>query len=181
MTPDNSSQPELPTPEQARARRAAFRAQHTHFVVSPAGVVTEHIVRPPADPTHENGERHGDDLIAWINGEPALTKRARIKGYRLLREVCEADGCPEKYQMAQQAAQARHHGHVVEGDPSKIYPPTVMRLRAVAGKGGTGKVFRVGEGFVEPTKAESIASKLGSLGIDTSKAETDKSDRRGGK
>lgn len=149
---------------------AAEKLRYTIGVVWPDGRVTEHVVLPARDGAIV-GDQFGDVPVAWINGGPEITKRFKVRGCRLLSDVCEADGVPEKFAEWKQALSLR--GRVKIMTPEKLYPPTVHRLRAASKQEvAIDQVFVPGEGLVTATddaKAQRIASLLGSTTDDSGK------------
>lgn len=181
--PVDPNDPKLPSREELVRQRADRRSKYTVGVVWPNGRVSEHVVPPPVNPADEDGARFGADVVAWINGQVAITKRGRALGCMLLADMCSSDGKPELYAHWQEAIHARHHGAIVKGSNlGAVYPPSVLALRASArANGRSGKVFVLGEGYVEASKSDAVASKLKSLGIDTSKSDTEKGEPKKGK
>jgi hypothetical protein len=131
--------------ERAAAKKALadLRLQHTHGVVHRDGSVTQHVVYPPDVLRGLDGRdrsiAHGIENVIYINGEIALTPRARARGDRLLQEVLEADGEGSKFELWRSVVHARRQRIRVTASPSDFYSPTIFRLRAehAAGKNGS--------------------------------------------
>lgn len=155
---------------EAKQKRRAETAAHTVGLVSPEGNVTAHVCSPPGE-GEDDGIRTGDTPVRWANGEPAVWKPYREKGYRMLKEVCESDGCPEKYDewKAVIAAQLTRPGIPIRGNVEDLYPPTVLELRGSRNAGGTGDgmAFVIGEGIKRDPKlaAEKVLGQLLSAGL----------------
>lgn len=147
----------------SKKHAAAEKLRYTIGVVWPDGRVTEHVVMP-AKGGAIVGDQFGDVPVAWINGGPRITKRFEDRGCRLLADVCQADGVPEKFAEWKQALGLR--GKVKIVSPDNLYPPTVHRLRAAStATVAIDQVFVPGEGLVTATddaKAKRIAELLGS-------------------
>jgi hypothetical protein len=155
--------------DKAKKNRLEEKANHTVGVVWPDGRVTEHVCPPPGE-EDEDGQRHGDVPVRWVNGEPAIWKPYRRKGLRMLKEVCELDGVPEVYEAWREVVRARitRPGMPVRGDVMQIYPPSVARLREAHRAGGLsdGLAFVIGEGITEdPEIEERMAKRAVELGI----------------
>lgn len=146
--------------EEAKRNRKAEQARNTVGLVWPDGRVTTHVCAPPEE--GDDGIRTGDTPVRWANGEPAVWKPYRDRGCKLLREVCEADGVPERYVAWQQviAAQIMSPGMPIRGNVEDLYPPTVIARRSSYEVGGNadGLAFVIGQG-VQPDP-ESATNKL---------------------
>lgn len=155
---------------EAKLRRRSEQASHTVGLVSPQGNVTVHVCPPPGE-GEDDGIRTGDTPVRWTNGEPAVWKPFREKGYRMLREVCEADGCPERYDEwhAVVTAQITRPGIPIRGNVEDLYPPTVLELRNSRDAGGTGDgmAFVIGAGIQRDPKlaTEKVLGQLLSAGL----------------
>jgi hypothetical protein len=155
--------------EKHKKQRLEEQAEHTVGVVWPDGRVTEHLCLPPGE-EDEDGQKHGDVPVRWVNGEPAIWKPYKRRGLRTIKEVCESDGVPEVYEAYREVVRARitRPGMPVRGDVMKIYPPTVARLRDAHRAGGLsdGLAFVIGEGIVEDPEVEDrMAKRAVELGI----------------
>lgn len=155
---------------EAKAKRRAETARHTVGLVWPDGRVTTHVCEPPGEGEDE-GIRTGDTPVRWTNGEPNVWKPYRDRGCRLLKDVCEADGVPERYDAWHQVitAQITKPGIAVRGDVEDIYPPSVLKLRASAAVGGLsdGMAFVIGKGIApDPEiKSKKLLDQLASAGL----------------
>lgn len=153
--------------EQVKKTRLEDKARNTHFCVWPDGRVTEHVLEPPEE--GDDGNKTGDVPMAWINGEPAITKRYRKLGCRRLIDVCEDDGEQHKYEALREAVRARILGKPIRGDVGELYPATVHRLRELARVGGnaSGEAYVIGEGLAPDPELneEKLRSKLASAGL----------------
>lgn len=156
---------------EAKQNARAEMAKYTVGLVSPRGCVTTHVCMPPLEEGADDGILTGDVPVLWKNGEPTVWKPYREKGYRLLKEVCESDGCPEKYAAWHQviSTQILRPGLPIRGNVDDLYPPTVLRLRASAAAGGVGdgQAFVIGVGITaDPeAKVDGIVQKLVSAGV----------------
>lgn len=155
--------------EAAKKKRLEDKANYTVGVVWPDGRVTEHVCLPPGE-EDEDGVRHGDVPVRWVNGEPAVWKPYRRKGLRMLKEVCEGDGVPELYDEWKRVVTARitRPGMPIRGDVHKLYPPSVIKLREamVAGGLADGLAFVIGEGIkADPEIEDRMAKRALELGI----------------
>lgn len=156
--------------EEARRKARAEQAQHTVGLVWPDGHITTHLCPPPAE-GEDDGLKTGDTPVRWVNGEPSVWKPYRVKGCRMLKEVCEADGLPELYEQwhAIITAQIMRPGIPVRGEVTDIYPPTVKRLREsiAAGGMGDGQAFVIGKGITaDPeVKSDKLVAQLVSAGL----------------
>lgn len=161
---------------EAKANARAEIAKFTVGLVSPLGHVTTHVCRPPGE-GEDDGIFTGDVPVRWTNGEPNVWKPYREKGYRMLKEVCEADGVPERYDAWHQiiTTQIMKPGLPIRGNVNDVYPPTVLRLRASASAGGTGdgQAFVIGVGITnDPELAvDALVGKLMSAGVPSPSAD----------
>ena len=83
--------------EEIEAAKAAEKARRHRFTVGyvlPNGIVQAIVALPPEKGLI--GKQRGDVPVVWINGAAQVTERHAAKGGKLLKEICEADGCPEK-------------------------------------------------------------------------------------
>lgn len=155
---------------EAKANRRVELARNTVGLVSPEGNVTTHICSPPGE-GEDDGIKTGDTPVRWVNGEPDVWKPYKLRGYRMLKEICEADGVPERYEdwHAVIEAQITRPGMPIRGDVTKLYPPTVISLRESRNAGGTGDgmAFVIGEGIKADPKlaASKLLDKLRSAGL----------------
>lgn len=152
--------------EQVEARERMEKLRHVYGYVDAAGDVSEHIVLPPAK--GPIGAQKGDCPLLWLNGSVQVVERHQKLGGRLLRDICIADGCPEKYDLWKKAVSLR--GKVGIRNVDDLYPPTVHRLRAQSASGvELDMVFDAATGDLvkatEDRKAERVAALLDGAGI----------------
>lgn len=131
-----------------RLRREEYK-RYVVGAVDPKGRVREIVCAPTAqDPTQS--PTAGYTPVVLSHGEPALTVYGKSQGWTLLRDRCEKDGCPERYDAWLEAVRARVDGHHIDvPDLAMIYPPSVLEQRAAIDSDITSKVFVVGKGFVD--------------------------------
>lgn len=156
---------------EALKQQVELQGRHTEGLVSPTGDVAEIFCPPPEDGA-ENGPRNGDVQMAWINGAPRILKKFEDLGYRTLKDVCAADGVPERHEQWKAAIYARIvHKVPIRGNVDELYPPTVHRLRKLYREGGTaeGKAFVIGQGITDDPvleeKRDKMAERVAALGI----------------
>lgn len=163
-----------------------LKIANTYAVVRPNGIVTQHVVMPidmemPLSGDRNVGRSKGDVPLQYMAGRVRLRGKYEEMGCRMLDEVCQADGQPEKFEAWREVVRARLLGYKVVAKPEDIYPKTVFRLRDESDKGIVGgKVFVSGRGLVAATtlseeealaaKAEQVASTLEKSGVGRPKA-----------
>jgi hypothetical protein len=167
--------------EQANKREREEAIRHTYGYVDASGDVSIHVVLPPKSGVV--GLQRGDCPLLWVNGSVQVVARHQKLGGRLLRDVCIADGCPEKYAMWLKAVSMR--GKVEIKNVLDLYPPTVLRLRKQAATGvSLDMVFDGATGELVPAtedlKAARIADLLDGNGVGRP-TEADRTDRKAAK
>jgi hypothetical protein len=118
----------------ARAEALRIELEHTYGLVWPDGRVTMHVcisprVQRPLDGMDpDTGRASGDVPLRWLGGE--LTIRAKYKGkVRFLKDMCIADGVPEKFDVWRQIVHMRRNGQKVRAFVKDVLPPSVLRMR----------------------------------------------------
>lgn len=158
--------------EQAEARERAESIRHMYGYVDKSGDVSIHIVKPPAK--GPIGPQRGDSPLLWLNGAVQVVERHQKLGGRLLRDICIADGCPEKYDRWLKAVSLR--GKVEIRNVEDLYPPTVHRLRRENASGvSLDMVFDAATGELvkstDSSKAARVAELLDGAGVGKPTAE----------
>jgi hypothetical protein len=149
-----------------KSQRLANKIRYTIGVVSPAGVITEHLCEPHGN--EPDGLQFGDSMVRWVNGEPQLSKIRRDEGYVLYEDLARADGELEIYANWKRAIEVRMRGGQIAGDVGGLYTSSIHERRRLAAEGNTsGQVFVVGHGVVsgEDAKKERVAALIASTGV----------------
>jgi hypothetical protein len=161
-------QPQDLSPDQVRRARVEEKIRYTVSVVSPSGVVTEHVCMPHG--SELDGLQYGDTHVRWVNGKPQISLYREREGYRMLEDLCREDGRMDIFQNYKSAIEVRERGGKIAGDVGELYPPSVHRRREQAESGNaSGHVFVIGHGVVSGPDAQKdrIKSLLSSAGVKT--------------
>lgn len=121
--------------ERGDGMRVSVREEYKKYVVGAVdanGTIREIVCKPRKDDPNE-GLLHGYAPVELIQGDPALTAYGKRMGWTLLRDRCEKDGCPERYEEWLRVVHARVDGYAVEIDDwSTVLPPSVIEQRRKA-------------------------------------------------
>lgn len=131
LPPLGNSKYEERTDEERETRRRLqpeYRAQHTALAVDPRGTVREQLCFPPLNGGND-GERLGDVMFHWYDGEARLQKAFRARGFTTFEEECEKSGQPELVEKYRAMVLARMKGLRVTGDPKAFLPKSVIAKR----------------------------------------------------
>lgn len=146
--------------EQAKAAQKARKLKYTVGYVLPNGIVQAVVALPPDKGLI--GKQRGDVPVLWINGAAQVTERHAKLGGKLLQDICNEDGCPEKYKRWHDVI--AYGGKIEVRNVEEIYPPTVMRMRREASRGTVeGMIYDATTGSLVPATEDAKASRVAEL------------------